>query len=133
MKSRKKNARKRTARRMAATTVASGTARRGGAGPHHVGRQRQHAERPSHGTAYSFATLDNATDLTFNQLLGINDAGVIAGYFGSGAQGHPNKGYLLLPPYGQRQLRQRELPRLGADPGHRAEQPRRHGRASGPA
>ena len=26
---------------------------------------------------------------------------MIAGYFGSGAQGHPNKGYLLLPPYGQ--------------------------------
>ena len=50
------------------------------------------------GTAYSFRTLDNANDLTFNQLLGINDEGVIAGYFGSGAQGHPNKGYLLLPP-----------------------------------
>ena len=37
--------------------------------------------------------------MTFNQLLGINDSGVIAGYFGSGAQGHPNQGYLLLPPY----------------------------------
>ena len=84
-------------------------------------------------TGYSFQTADNARDLTFNQLLGINDSGVIAGYFGSGAQGHPNKGYLLLPPYGSAQLRQRELPRLGADPGHRAEQPRRHGRASGPA
>jgi hypothetical protein len=24
---------------------------------------------------------------------------VIAGYFGSGAQGHPNQGYLLDPPY----------------------------------
>ena len=51
------------------------------------------------GTAYSFRTLDNASDPTFNQLLGINDEGVIAGYFGSGAQGHPNKGYLLLPPF----------------------------------
>jgi hypothetical protein len=51
------------------------------------------------GTAYSFRTLDNANDVTFNQLLGINDEGVIAGYFGSGAQGHPNKGYLLLPPF----------------------------------
>jgi Cu/Zn superoxide dismutase len=46
-------------------------------------------------TAYSFRTVDNAADLTFNQLLGINDEGVIAGYFGSGAQGHPNMGYLL--------------------------------------
>jgi hypothetical protein len=46
-------------------------------------------------TAYNFRTLDNAKDLTFNQLLGINSKGLIAGYFGSGAQGHPNKGYLL--------------------------------------
>ena len=51
--------------------------------------------------AYNFVTLDNAHDLTFNQLLGINNDGVIAGYFGSGAQGHPNKGYRLNPPYGQ--------------------------------
>ena len=39
--------------------------------------------------------------MTFNQLLGINNEFVIAGYFGSGAAGHPNKGYLLLPPYAQ--------------------------------
>jgi CHRD domain len=45
--------------------------------------------------SYGFSTLDNTGDPTFNQLLGINDAGTIAGYFGSGAQGHPNKGYLL--------------------------------------
>jgi hypothetical protein len=50
---------------------------------------------------YSFQTLDDAADPTFNQLLGINSHNVIAGYFGSGAAGHPNKGYLLSPPYGQ--------------------------------
>ena len=50
---------------------------------------------------YRFTTLDNAKDVTFNQLLGINNGGVIAGYFGSGAAGHPNKGYKLFPPYGQ--------------------------------
>jgi hypothetical protein len=44
---------------------------------------------------YSFRTLDNPADLTFNQLLGINNDGVIAGYLGSGASGHPNKGYAL--------------------------------------
>jgi hypothetical protein len=48
---------------------------------------------------FSFTTLDNPADPTFNQLLGINDAGVIAGYFGSGAVGHPNKGYTIAPPY----------------------------------
>jgi hypothetical protein len=52
-------------------------------------------------TSYTFTTLDNAKDLTFNQLLGINSHDVIAGYFGSGAAGHPNKGYLLKPPYKQ--------------------------------
>jgi hypothetical protein len=51
-------------------------------------------------TGYQFRTLNNDRDLTFNQLLGINNSGVIAGYFGSGAQGHPNKGYELFPGYG---------------------------------
>ncbi len=52
-------------------------------------------------THFRFETLNNAHDPTFNQLLAINNAGVIAGYFGSGATGHPNKGYTLSPPYGQ--------------------------------
>ena len=52
---------------------------------------------------YKFTTLDDQADPTFNQLLGINDQGKIAGYFGSGtpANVHPNKGYTLNPPYGQ--------------------------------
>jgi hypothetical protein len=50
---------------------------------------------------YTFQTLDNTNDLTFNQLLGINNTGTIAGYFGSGAAGFPNKGYTLVSPYGQ--------------------------------
>jgi hypothetical protein len=49
-------------------------------------------------TSYRFQTLNNSADLTFNQLLGINNDGEIAGYFGSGAQGHPNKGYELQAP-----------------------------------
>ncbi len=47
---------------------------------------------------YSFETLDNPADLTFNQLLGINNSSVIAGYFGVGSSTHPNKGYTLVPP-----------------------------------
>jgi hypothetical protein len=50
---------------------------------------------------YAFATYDNNGDKAFNQLLGINDNDEIAGYFGSGAQGSPNKGYTLVPPYNQ--------------------------------
>lgn len=42
----------------------------------------------------TFSTIDNPADPTFNQLLGITDAGDIVGYYGSGMQvGHPNKGY----------------------------------------
>jgi hypothetical protein len=48
-------------------------------------------------SGYQFRTVNNTRDVTFNQLLGVNNEGVIAGYFGSGAQGHPNQGYLLLP------------------------------------
>jgi hypothetical protein len=53
------------------------------------------AQTPDASSHYQFATVDNQRDTTFNQLLGINRNGVIAGYFGSGLQGHPNQGYLL--------------------------------------
>jgi hypothetical protein len=42
--------------------------------------------------------------VTFNQLLGINNEGTIAGYFGSGAAGHPNQGYTFTPPYDQNEF-----------------------------
>jgi CHRD domain len=64
-----------------------------------------HAATPRQQTgatsSYSFTALDNQADPTFNQLLGINSHNVIAGYFGAGTAGHPNKGYLLDPPYAQ--------------------------------
>jgi hypothetical protein len=61
------------------------------------------AETPSSLPAsYSFKTLDDQADPTFNQLLSVNDEGDIAGYFGSGASpSHPNKGYVLAPPGAQ--------------------------------
>ena len=65
---------------------------------------------PAAQTSYRFETLNNAHDVTFNQLLGINNKGLIAGYFGSGAQGHPNKGYLLHPPYGQHNYTNENFP-----------------------
>jgi probable HAF family extracellular repeat protein len=58
----------------------------------------------------NFTTHNDAKDLTFNQLLGINNEGVIAGYFGSGAQGHANKGYTLTPPYGQGNFHNENFP-----------------------
>src|SRR5215469_16108349 len=59
---------------------------------------------------YHFRTLNNGADLTFNELLGISNHGKIAGYYGSGARFHPNKGYLLLPPYGQSNYRAENFP-----------------------
>lgn len=61
------------------------------------------ALRPSVSRAgFTFTTLDDQADPTFNQLLGVNNKGKIAGYFGIGnSPAHPNKGYLLVPPYGQ--------------------------------
>ncbi|HTK11074.1 MAG TPA: hypothetical protein VL485_28125 [Ktedonobacteraceae bacterium] len=54
---------------------------------------------------YQFLTLNDSADLTFNQLLGINKHGVIAGYFGSGmivnGMLRANKGYTLSPLYDQ--------------------------------
>lgn len=48
---------------------------------------------------FAYQNIINPADPTFNQELGINNAGMIAGYFGSGAAGHPNKGYTTVPPY----------------------------------
>ena len=69
------------------------------------------AHQHAHGSnRYNFVTLNNQADETFNQLLGINQRGVIAGYFGSGTMGHPNQGYLLTAPYGQSSYRSENWP-----------------------
>jgi hypothetical protein len=57
----------------------------------------QQTSRPDIGKfRFKFRDVINTNDPTFNQELGINDFGVIAGYFGSGAAGHPNKGYTVF-------------------------------------
>jgi len=66
---------KRNALRIAAATVASGVLAAGAvalAGPGSASTLS-----PASSTGYSFQTLDNAHDLTFNQLLGINDEGLL--------------------------------------------------------
>jgi hypothetical protein len=87
---------KRSVQRAAAATVASGLLGIGAvalAGTASAATLHQRTAGPS----YSFQTIDNPKDLTFNQLLGINDEHEIVGYFGSGAAGHPNKGYVIPP------------------------------------
>jgi hypothetical protein len=54
---------------------------------------------PARASTYTFQDIVNSDDSTFNQELGINNSGLIAGYFGSGAAGHPNQGYTVAAPY----------------------------------
>jgi hypothetical protein len=54
------------------------------------------AALPAVAGAADFVVLDNPGDPNFNQLLGINDARIIVGYFGDGTM-VPNNGYVLLP------------------------------------
>jgi hypothetical protein len=60
---------------------------------------------------YQIVKLNDSRDETFNQLLGINNEGIIVGYFGSGAAGHPNKGYTLVPPFAQHSFLNENFPR----------------------
>ena len=60
--------------------------------------------------SYQILKLNDARDETFNQLLGINNQGVIVGYFGSGAAGHPNRGYTLVPPFAQHSFLNENVP-----------------------
>ncbi len=76
----------------------AGLARPASARPQVLG-QRPGSEAIPVADGYSFGTLNDPGDATFNELLGINNRGHIAGYFGSGAAGHPNTGYILRPPY----------------------------------
>ena len=59
---------------------------------------------------YQVLTLNDKRDLTFNQLLGINNLGQVAGYFGSGNAGHPNAGYVLSAPYAQGDFGNQDFP-----------------------
>ncbi|MGB6599925.1 MAG: hypothetical protein WBE77_02445, partial [Candidatus Cybelea sp.] len=59
---------------------------------------------------FTFTTINNNTDPTFNQLLGINDKMTISGYYGSGAADHPNRGYTVVPPYAQGNFTAEDFP-----------------------
>jgi hypothetical protein len=86
----------------AALAVAGCSAGAGGDSVALAGSTTQVAQLSStHSGNYQVLTLNDAKDRTFNQLLGINNEGQIAGYYGSGNGGHPNKGYVLRPPYAQ--------------------------------
>jgi hypothetical protein len=62
------------------------------------------------GGGYQFVTIGDHKDRTFNQILGINNGGRIAAYFGSGAAGHPNRGFTITAPYAQGEIKNENFP-----------------------
>ena len=65
---------------------------------------------PDNSANYSFTNIIDNHDPTFNQALGINNSGTVAGYFGSGQTGHPNRGYVVRKPYSQGDFRPENFP-----------------------
>jgi hypothetical protein len=82
----------------------------GSAGAATAGAAVKAAPQAGFQDGYQFVTAGSDHDRTFNQLLGINNEGVIAGYFGSGIIKHPNKGYEIVPPYAQGDIHSENFP-----------------------
>ena len=65
---------------------------------------------PPPADGYQFVQLGSRKDRTFNELLGINNNGRIAGYYGSGNGGHPSRGYTIIAPYAQGNIKSENFP-----------------------
>jgi hypothetical protein len=96
----------------AVTAGVLGVAALAGAGSAVAAIKPAKAARPAAVVAggYQFVTIGSTRDRTFNQILGINNNGRIAAYYGSGAAGHPNKGYTINAPYAQGDIKSENFP-----------------------
>ena len=70
---------------------------------------------------FQVLTLNDQRDITFNQLLGINNEGEIAGLLRQRQRRPPEQGIRDHPALLPGRLHQRQLPSLGADAGYRAQ------------
>jgi hypothetical protein len=93
---------------LAATAVAGAGSALAAGKPAHAAAPAV-AATPAAG-GYQFVELGSHSDRTFNQLLGINNSGRIAGYFGAGIPHHPNKGYTINAPYAQGDIKGENYP-----------------------
>jgi hypothetical protein len=59
---------------------------------------------------YKFTTVDDEHDTTFNRVLGENNEGRVVGYYGSGSPSHPNRGFVVRPPYQQNNFKDEDFP-----------------------
>lgn len=65
---------------------------------------------PAASAGYTFTTVDDQADPTFNEVLGINDRATLTGFYGSGSKSDPSSGYIVVPPYGQNNFRKESYP-----------------------
>jgi hypothetical protein len=75
-----------------------------------VASPRQFGAPQNASFSFKYATIDDQSDPTFNEILGLNDGGKLAGFFGNGSPSHPNQGYVVDPPYGQSNFRRASYP-----------------------
>lgn len=60
--------------------------------------------------AFKFKAIVDPADRTFNEALGIDDGRTVAGYYGSGATGHPNQGYTAVPGFSKKDFSEENYP-----------------------
>jgi hypothetical protein len=83
----------------------------GGAGSSNVPQAHGMPAQPNSGSSgFTFQTIDDQTDPSFNEILGINDGGKLAGFYGSGSASDPSEGYIVVPPYQQNNFRKEGYP-----------------------
>jgi hypothetical protein len=95
---------------VAATGALAATALAGGGSALSIANSANAKPAAAAAGGYQFVTIGSHKDRTFNQILGINNNGRIAAYFGSGAKGHPNKGFTINAPYAQGDIKSENFP-----------------------
>jgi hypothetical protein len=66
--------------------------------------------RELRGGSYTYTTIDDPADPTYNVLTGINNLDKVAGYYGNGTTSHPAHGYVANEPYGPQNFRHEDYP-----------------------
>jgi hypothetical protein len=61
-------------------------------------------------SGFTFTTVDDQADPSFNEILGIDDGGRLVGFYGSGSTSDPSEGYIVSPPYQQNNFRKESYP-----------------------
>lgn len=61
-------------------------------------------------SGFTYTTVDDEVDPSFNEILGIDDGARLVGFYGSGSASDPSVGYIVSPPYQQNDFRKEAYP-----------------------